>query len=176
MEGYRVSLVVEHLTNLEAWWVGVVPHSDGLINTASSDQLLLDADVHAVDGSGVEWENQVFILNFVVGSLKVHIDFHDLVVISGEHNDIISGTESKALDSRRNDSSHKLGKVFVLLVSGGWEGSHSVVWVLWLLGFLINDHLSVVTSNDETLAVGLNALDIEVLTWGLLKEGSVFSI
>ena len=51
MEGYTVGLIWVLLADLKNWWVGVVPNSDRLISRASNNEVLLDADIHTLDGS-----------------------------------------------------------------------------------------------------------------------------
>ena len=99
MQSYTVGLVVEEFANLELWWVEVIPNTNCLIDGASGHKILLDADVHTLDGSGVEWEDQVLILAVIVGSIYLKTtDLHDLIVLSGE-NDIIRGGQCQASDS-----------------------------------------------------------------------------
>ena len=51
MEGHTVRLVVVLLADLKSGWAGVVPDSHTFIDGAGGDQVLLHADVHALDGS-----------------------------------------------------------------------------------------------------------------------------
>ena len=54
MESHTVSLVVKHLADVKRRRIGVVPDSDGLIDGAGDDEVLLDADIHALNVTGVE--------------------------------------------------------------------------------------------------------------------------
>ena len=65
MESHTVGLVVEQLTNLKLRRSGVVPDPNSLVNGAGGDEVLLHADIHALDGSAMEWEYEVFILGVV---------------------------------------------------------------------------------------------------------------
>ena len=62
VESYTIGFVMEHLADLESWWVRVVPDSNGLVDGAGGDQVFLDADVHSLDSSGVERVDQVLVL------------------------------------------------------------------------------------------------------------------
>ena len=42
-----------------------------------------------------------------------------------------------------------------------------MIWVLWLFRLLVDHDLSILTSDDETLAVGNDALDEESFSWTL---------
>ena len=58
MESERVCLVLENLTDFESTSV-IVPDAHSLVSSASSNQLLLYANVHAVDGTGMDqWDAQ----------------------------------------------------------------------------------------------------------------------
>lgn len=92
MEGYTVGLVIVRSTNLEGWSLVllVVPNSYSLVNRASGYKVLLDANIHTLDSSRVEWVDKILILGVIRGSLKINIDLHDLIVFSGENNAVIS--------------------------------------------------------------------------------------
>jgi hypothetical protein len=64
MESYTVGLIIIGSTNLKRrsliW--GVVPDSDSFIDGASCNQVLLNADIHTLNGSRVEWADEVLIL------------------------------------------------------------------------------------------------------------------
>jgi len=51
MEGNTVGFVWVLLTDLKSWRVGVVPDSHRLVGGAGGDEVLLDADVHALNCS-----------------------------------------------------------------------------------------------------------------------------
>ena len=91
MEGNTVSLVIEELTNLKLGSLirSIVPDPYSLIDRASYHKVLLDADVHALDSSGVERIDEILILLVVRGSLKVDSHFHDLIVFGSEHNAVV---------------------------------------------------------------------------------------
>lgn len=67
MESNTVSLIIEELANLKrrslVW--SIVPNSDSLINRASNNKILLDANIHSLDGSGMEWVNEILVLLIV---------------------------------------------------------------------------------------------------------------
>ncbi len=56
VEGERVRLVLEYLTDVKGAGV-IVPDADSFVSTASTDKLLLNAHIHAIDGTGMEWEH-----------------------------------------------------------------------------------------------------------------------
>jgi hypothetical protein len=71
MECYTVCLIIEKLANLklELTWSLIVPDSYSFINGASSNQIFLNTDIHALDSSGVEWKNCEFILAIIICSV-----------------------------------------------------------------------------------------------------------
>lgn len=170
VKSYTVGFIIEKLADLKCWWVTVVPNSHRLILGACCNQVLFDADVQAWDASWVEWINYIFIFWIIWWSLKIDINSHDLVVFSCKANLIISVRESHASDLWRHDTSLKLMILpffmFVLLR----KHNKFIVWSLWILRFLINDNSSVITSNDETLWVSLNALNTKSITWRVRKK------
>lgn len=133
VEGHAVRLVIELLTDLQGGWIGVVPDSDCFIDGASGDHVLLDADVHALDGSGVEGADEIVVLGVLSRSLQVNVDLHNLVVLRREDNAVVGAGQRHALDPRGHYSLLEFG-VFLLIVLDcvGQFGS-SIVGVLWVL-------------------------------------------
>lgn len=80
MECQRVCFVLENFTNLQSLGV-IVPDANSLISTASAYKLLLDANVHAVDATGMEREYKVLILGIISGTLDVNWHSHQLIVL-----------------------------------------------------------------------------------------------
>lgn len=176
VEGYTVGLVVEEFTNLKLWWVEVVPNTNRLIDGAGSNKILLDADIHTLDGSGVEWENQVLILAVIVGSINLKTaNLHNLIVFSGE-DDVIRGRECKASDSRVHDASLEIMILSFLLFLALRELGDPIVWVLDLLSFLIDDDGTIVTCDDETFLERLDTFNIESIAWRLSQEHLEFTV
>ena len=75
MEGQGVRLVLEDFTDLQSLSV-VVPDAHGLVCSASAHKLFLDADIHAVDATGVEGEDEILILSIVSWTFDVDRDSH----------------------------------------------------------------------------------------------------
>jgi len=90
VEGYTVGLVVEELTNLKLRRSGIVPDPNSLVDGAGGDEVFLHTDIHPLDGSAMEGEDEVFILGVVRWPLKVDVDLHDLVVLSSEDDAVVS--------------------------------------------------------------------------------------
>lgn len=63
-----------------------------------------------------------------------------------------------------------------LIAVAVWKLGQSRVWMLWVLSLLIDHDLPIVTSDNETLGVGLNALDVESLSWRLRDKHLVITI
>lgn len=170
VESHTVGLVVEELANLKLGWVEVVPNADRLIDGAGSHKVLLDTDVHSLDSSGVEGEDEVLVLAVIVGSVDLETtDLHDLVVLSGE-DDVVRGGESQASDSRVHDAGLEIVVLALLLFLALWELGDPVVWVLDLLSLLVDDDGTVVARDDEALLERLDALDVEPIAWRLGQE------
>ena len=170
MEGYTVGLIWVLLADLKNWWVGVVPNSDRLISRASNNEVLLDADIHTLDGSWMEWANKILILGIILRSFWIGKHSHQLVVLSWEDDVVFRAGKGHVSDSWWHDTSLKI-MVLTLLITFFvlWKLGNLVVWVLWIFRFLINHNLTVITSNDETFLIGLDALNIEIFTWSLIK-------
>ena len=68
MESNTVGLVVVRSADLKSWGLIlslIVPNSHSLIDRASSNQVLLDTDIHALDSSRVKWVDKVLILGVI---------------------------------------------------------------------------------------------------------------
>lgn len=81
MESQRVSLVLKHFTDLKGLRV-VVPDTHGLVCTASAHKLFFDTDIHTVDATGVEGEDEILILRIISWAFDVDRNSHQLVVFS----------------------------------------------------------------------------------------------
>lgn len=63
VERHTHGIVLELLIDLKVEAEGrtVAPDLDGAVRRAGSNEVLLDADIHARDGPRVEWMNQVLV-------------------------------------------------------------------------------------------------------------------
>ena len=75
MEGQGVRLVLEDFTDLQSLSV-VVPDAHGLVCSTSAHKLFLDADIHAVDATRVEGEDEILKLSIVSWTFDVDRDSH----------------------------------------------------------------------------------------------------
>eukprot|EP00350_Pseudokeronopsis_sp_OXSARD2_P004233 CAMPEP_0170540080 /NCGR_PEP_ID=MMETSP0211-20121228/98_1 /TAXON_ID=311385 /ORGANISM="Pseudokeronopsis sp., Strain OXSARD2" /LENGTH=606 /DNA_ID=CAMNT_0010842351 /DNA_START=1922 /DNA_END=3742 /DNA_ORIENTATION=+ len=170
VESDAVGFILEDLADLQLLLL-VVPDPHALINATSHNLLFLDADIHAVDGSGVEGVDEVLILSVIRGPLQVQIDLHELVVLRGEDDHVFRAREGEGLDSAGHDAGLQLGVVLVLLaVAAGGQGRSLVVRVLGLLALVVNVDLAVFAGDDEAFGVGGDALDVEALAGGLWEQ------
>ncbi len=81
MEGQGVSLILKNLADFKSFSV-IVPDTDCFISSTCAHKLLLDADVHAINTSGVEGEYEVFIFCIISWSLNIDWNPHYLIVFS----------------------------------------------------------------------------------------------
>lgn len=52
----------------------------------------------------MEWADEVLVLGILLRALKTGRQLHDLVVVRGEHNAIISSGQGQTHDSARHDA------------------------------------------------------------------------
>lgn len=60
----------------------IVPDTHSLISTASAHKLLLDADIHSVDATRMEGEDEILILSIISWAFNINWDSHQLIVFS----------------------------------------------------------------------------------------------
>ena len=93
VEGHTISTLLELLVDLQlkANLRIVAPDLDCLVGGASGDQVLLNAHVHACDGTGVERVDQVLVHGLNVARV-VQIDGHlvDLLVLRCENQRVLA--------------------------------------------------------------------------------------
>lgn len=83
MKSQTEGFILKALTNFQSLLL-IIPNSNCFIDTASTNQMLLNADIHSMDGSWVEWIDQILVFSIIRWSFDVNSYLHNLVVFSGE--------------------------------------------------------------------------------------------
>lgn len=83
MESKRVCFILEYFTDLKSFSM-IVPDAHCLISTTSAHKLLFDADIHTIDATRVEGEDEILKLCIISWAFNVYRNSHQLVVFGGE--------------------------------------------------------------------------------------------
>ena len=92
MESNTICFIIVGSTNFKRWsliW-RIVPDSHTLVNRAGGNQILLNADIHTLNSTRMEWIDEILIARVIRWSFKVDVHLHDLVVLCSESNAVIS--------------------------------------------------------------------------------------
>jgi hypothetical protein len=87
MESKGVCLILENFANLQGLSM-IVPDADCLVGSTGTNELLLNADVHAINAAGVERIDKIFVFSIIGWSFNVNRNSHQLIVLSGEYQGI----------------------------------------------------------------------------------------